>query len=113
MDVKAQVKYVRISPVKVKRVLDVIRGKSILEAEYTLKYLPMRAAEVTYKVLKSAVANAVNNNNMKKDSLFISTAFVNGGPVFKRFRARARGRINQIIKKTSHITICVDERSSM
>ena len=106
----ASVKNIRIAPVKVNLLLRNIRGKSVEEAYGILTYSPHNAAAVILKLLKSAEANAVNNNELSHDSLYISEAYVNPGPVIKRFRARARGSATRILKRTSHITLVVRER---
>ncbi|MFA5928160.1 MAG: 50S ribosomal protein L22 [Candidatus Margulisiibacteriota bacterium] len=111
MEVNAEAKYVRISPQKVRRVLNLIRGKSAQEALAILKFLPQSAAGVVNKVLASAIANAEHNNKLSKSALEVSKAVVGVGPVSKRFAARARGRINEITKRTSHIKVWVKERS--
>jgi large subunit ribosomal protein L22 len=105
-----KVKYVRVSPKKVNRILKEIRSKSVADAERILEFLPQRAAEHIRKTLKSAVANAVNNQQLKKESLIISEAIVGQGFQIKRFRAAARGRGVKITRPTSHITIKVKEK---
>ncbi|MEW8955395.1 50S ribosomal protein L22 [Clostridium sp.] len=109
MEAKAIAKYIRMSPMKVGVVLDLIRGKSVNEAFAILKYTPKDAADVIYKVLKSAVANAENNNNLDPARLVVAEAHVGQGPTLKRFRPRAQGRAYRINKKTSHITLVVKE----
>lgn len=111
MEARAIAKYVRMSPTKVGVVLDLIRGKNVNEAFAILKYTPRDAAEVIYKVLKSAVANAENNNELDVNRLFVSEAFVGQGPTLKRFRPHAQGRAFRINKRTSHITLVVKERA--
>jgi large subunit ribosomal protein L22 len=108
--VNAIAKYVRISPRKARQVVDLIRGKSVKEATYILKLTPRGAAPVVGKVLASAVANAENNNDMSADDLFVARAFVDEGPTLKRFKPRAMGRASRINKRTSHITVSVDQR---
>lgn len=112
MEVKAEAKYIRISPRKARRVANLIKGKATGEAFAILKYLPLKAAEIIDKVLKSAVANAGNNHELNTEVLEVSKVLVNGGPIMKRFRARARGRVNQIKKRTSHIAVFVKEMNS-
>ncbi|MFR5265704.1 MULTISPECIES: 50S ribosomal protein L22 [Clostridium] len=111
MEARAIAKYVRMSPMKVGVVLDLIRGKNVNEAFAILKYTPKDAAGVIEKVLKSAVANAENNNELDAAKLFVSEAFVGQGPTLKRFRPHAQGRAFRINKKTSHITLVVKERA--
>ncbi|MDO4534629.1 MAG: 50S ribosomal protein L22 [Clostridium perfringens] len=111
MEARAIAKYVRMSPTKVGVVLDLIRGKDVNEAFAILKYTPRDAAEVINKVLKSAVANAENNNDLDVNSLFVSEAFVGQGPTLKRFRPMDHGKAFRINKRTSHITVIVKERA--
>ena len=110
MDAKAVAKYVRIAPRKVRVVMDLIRGKNVAEAFAILKFTPKVGADAIEKVLKSAVANAENNFDMNVDKLFISTAFVDQGPTMKRIHPRSRGQAFKILKRSSHITIAVEER---
>ena len=105
--VKAVAKYVRMSPRKVRRVLDQIRGKSYREALIILEFMPYKACEPIIKVLRSAVANAEHNNGLDPADLVISEAFADAGPTLRRFRPRAQGRAYQIRKPTCHITIAV------
>ncbi|MGF1537533.1 MAG: 50S ribosomal protein L22 [Elainellaceae cyanobacterium] len=106
-DVKAIARYIRMSPHKVRRVLDQIRGRSYREALIILEFMPYRACEPILKVLRSAVANAENNEGYDPRTLVISQAFADQGPVLKRYRPRAQGRAYQIRKPTCHITIAV------
>lgn len=108
----AVAKYVRMSPRKVRLVVDVIRGKSVAEAEDLLRFIPKSASEPVAKVLKSAKSNAVNNDEMLEDRLVITAAYVDAGPTLKRLIPRARGSANIIKKRTSHITIIVGERET-
>ncbi|BDP40412.1 50S ribosomal protein L22 [Deinococcus aetherius] len=108
----AVAKYVRMSPRKVRLVVDVIRGKSVAEAEDLLRFIPRAASEPVAKVLKSAKSNAVNNDEMLEDRLVIKAAYVDAGPTLKRLIPRARGSANIIKKRTSHITIIVGEREA-
>lgn len=105
--VKAVAKYVRMSPRKVRRVLDQIRGKSYRDALIILEFMPYKACEPIIKVLRSAVANAEHNNGLDPAGLVISEAFADAGPTLRRFRPRAQGRAYQIRKPTCHITIAV------
>ena len=109
MESKAVAKYVRIAPRKVRVVMNLIRGKNIAEAFAILKFTPKAGSEVLTKVLKSAVANAENNFDMDSDRLYIKTAFVDEGPTLKRIHPRSRGQAFKILKRTSHITVIVDE----
>lgn len=110
MEVKAVAKTVRTTTRKAKLVLDLIRGKNAKEALAILKFTPNQAAEPTYKVLKSAIANATNNNHLDEDKLFVSCCYANEGVTMKRFRPRAKGSASPIMKRTCHITVCVKER---
>jgi large subunit ribosomal protein L22 len=110
VEAKAVAKYVRIAPRKVRVVMDLIRGKNVAEAFAILKFTPKVGADAIEKVLKSAVANAENNFDMNVDKLFISTAFVDQGPTMKRIHPRSRGQAFKILKRSSHITIAVEER---
>ena len=109
-DAKAHMRYVRISPRKVKIVLDLIRGKEVGRALGILKTTPKIASEYLYKLLKSAVANAENNNHMDASKLYVSECFVCPGPIMKRSQPRAQGRTYRINKRSSHITIAVKEK---
>jgi large subunit ribosomal protein L22 len=110
MAVKAQARYVRTSPRKVREVVDLIRGKSVADARSVLVFANRGAAPLVAKVLNSAVANAENNQNLSADDLFVKEAYVDEGPTLKRWKFRAMGRVNRIRKRSSHITIAVDER---
>ncbi len=111
MNVRAQAKYVRQAPTKIRLVLDLVRGLPALEAETILAHTNRRAANTVGKVLKSAIANAKENHGIDADELFVAGAFADEGPTLRRFRARARGRATAIQKKTSHITIVVSDRN--
>ncbi len=108
---KAIVKHVRVSSRKAKLVIDLIRNKGIDEAYGILKYMPRNASEVLYKLLKSAEANAVNNNQLNRDNLFVSEVYAEQGPTLKRIMPRAQGRAFRIRKRTSHITLVLKERA--
>ena len=107
MEARAIAKYVRMSPMKVGVVLDLIRGKNVNEAFAILQYTPKEAAVVINKVLKSAVANAENNHDLNVENLYVAETFVGAGPTLKRFRPHAQGRAFRINKRTSHITVVV------
>ena len=109
MIVRAKANYVRQSPYKVRRVLDLIRGLPVEEARTTLEFTNRRAAGAIAKVLDSAVANAEHNNALDVDQLYVAEAYAGEGPTLKRFRARARGRAGRIDKRTSNIVIAVAE----
>ncbi len=107
---KAVARYIRMSPMKVNIVLDLIRGKNVEEAMAILKFTPKDAAVVVSKVLKSAAANAVNNFDLDEDTLYVTECHVGAGPIIKRFQPHAQGRAFSIMKRTSHITVVVAER---
>ncbi|MEG1107629.1 MAG: 50S ribosomal protein L22 [Oscillospiraceae bacterium] len=111
MEARAEHKFARISPRKVQIVCDLIRGKDAKVAEALMKNTPKAASELMLKVLKSAVANAENNFNMDPDKLFVCETYANPGPILKRGRPRAQGRMFRINKRTSHITIVVAEKN--
>jgi large subunit ribosomal protein L22 len=108
--VNATAKYVRVSPRKAGEMAQLIRGKKVAEAKAILALSPRAAAKLVGKVLDSAVANAENNHELTAEDLYVVKAYVDGGPTLKRFTPRARGRAAQIRKRTSHITVCVDEK---
>ncbi len=110
MKVTAKARYIRQSPYKVRRVLDLVRGLPVEEAATVLKLTNRRAADPIAKVLKSAVANAEHNFALDGEYLFVAEAFADEGPTLKRWRPRARGRATRINKRTSHITIVVAEQ---
>ena len=105
---RATARYVRMTPMKVRRVVDLIRGMEAREALSVLRFAPQAASEPVAKVLASAVANAEHNQNLDPASLVVSVAYVDEGPTLKRFRPRAQGRAFRINKRTSHITIEVE-----
>ncbi len=111
MDSIAKVKYVRISPRKVKIVLDLIRGKHVREAAAILNHIPKAACEILSKLLKSAVANAEHNFNMHTHDLYVSECYVNEGPTLKRAQPVSKGRSHRILKRSSHVILKVSERS--
>jgi large subunit ribosomal protein L22 len=106
-EVRAEAKWVRMSARKARVVADHIRGRSVPEARTVLAFTPRAAAREIEKVLKSAVANAEANHNLAGDELVVSAAYVDEGPTIKRWRPRARGRVNRIFKRTCHITVKV------
>src|SRR4051794_41356319 len=105
---RAVARYVRVSPMKARRMVNLVRGLPAKEALTVLQFAPHAASEPVYKVLASAIANAENNERLDPDSLLISEAFVDEGPTMKRFRPRAQGRAYRIRKRTCHITIVVE-----
>ena len=106
-EAKAIARYIRMSPFKVRRVLDQIRGRSYREALIILEFMPYRACEPIIKLLRSAVANAEHNQGLDPTTLIVSQAYADGGPSLRRYRPRAQGRAYQIRKPTCHITIAV------
>ena len=104
-EVKASVKYVRVSPYKMRKVADQVRNLSAIEASQRLKLMPQKSAGIMYKLIKSCIANAVNNFSLTENTLNISKLIVNEGPKLKRSRARARGRIFGILKPYSHVEV--------
>ncbi len=107
---KAIAKYIRMSPRKLRRVIDEVRGKNANEAQVILKFMPYAAARVVEKVLKSAVSNAKQNDNLNPESLTVTKAFVDQANTLKRWRPMSRGRGYSILKRISHVTIEVDEK---
>lgn len=110
MEARAVAKYIRISPRKVRQVVDLIRGKDVAEALAILRFTPKRASVPVAKVIKSAAANAEHNYEMDRDKLYIAAAYVDQGPTLKRYQARAMGRADVLRKRTSHITVVVKEK---
>ncbi len=109
METRAIARFVRISPQKIRLVIDQVRGNKVEEALNKLTFAPQKGARILEKVIKSAVANAQENSGMDVDSLVIVRAYADEGPSLKRWRPRALGRATRIIKRTSHITVVVDE----
>jgi large subunit ribosomal protein L22 len=102
---RAQVRYANLTPMKARRVVDLIRGRTAVDAASILKFAPQAASEPVAKLLASAVANAENNQGLDPSSLVVDTAYVDEGPTLKRFQPRAQGRAFRIRKRTCHITI--------
>ena len=111
MEVKATAKTLRIPPRKARLVIDLIRGKDVAEAAAILRFTPNAAAVAIGKTLKSAVANAVNNNDMDEEKLYVKACYANEGITLKRYMPRAKGSASAIHKRTSHITVVVSERA--
>ncbi len=109
MEARAVGKYIRISPQKARLVADVVRGMDVDKAITTLRFMPKKGAGILRKVIESAVANATQDDQMDVDNLYVKKIFVDGGPSLKRIRPRAMGRATGIIKRTSHITVVLDE----
>ena len=106
----ARARYVRVSPTKARRVIDLVRGMPAQDALNTLKFAPQDVSEQIYKVVASAVANAEHNGHLDPETLIVSEAYVDEGPTLKRFRPRAQGRAFRVRKRTSHITVVVAQR---
>jgi large subunit ribosomal protein L22 len=112
MEAVARVRHIRVTPMKARRVVNLIRGKQATEAMAILKFAPQAASEPIFKLVQAAVANAkvkadASNTALNEDDLFVSQAFVDEGTTLKRFMPRAQGRAFQILKRTSHITVVV------
>ena len=110
-EVKAVARTVRIAPRKTRLVIDLIRGKNVSDAYAILQNQPQRAARVIEKVLNSAVSNAINNNNLDEEKLYVKACYVDEGLVMKRAKMDSRGHIGRNDHKTSHITVIVSERN--
>lgn len=107
MQVSAKLRFARISPQKCRLVADQVRGKPVAQALQILEFSPKKASKIVRKVLESAIANAENNQGADVDELKVGRIFVDEGPMMKRFMPRAKGRADQILKRTSHLTISV------
>ena len=109
MEVAAKLKHARISAQKVRLVADQVRGKPVEQALQILTFSPKKAAAIVKKVLESAIANAEHNEGADIDELKVSTIYIDEGPTMRRWKARAKGRVNHIIKRTSHVTVMVGD----
>ena len=103
----AVARFVRVTPMKARRVVDMVRGVPVDDALATLKFAPQAASETVYKILESAVANATTTEGLERNTLVVTKALVDEGPTMKRFRPRAQGRASRILKRSSHITLVV------
>ena len=101
---------IRISPQKARLLADLIRGKDVETAINTLRFMPKKGARIIRKLVESALANAGQNEAIDVDTLYVKTIFVDGGPMLKRIRPRAQGRATRILKRSSHITVVLDEQ---
>lgn len=110
MEAKALARQIRISPQKARLVADLVRGKDVGTAINTLRFMPKKGARILRKIIESAVANASQNEAIDVDTLYVKTIFIDGGPTMKRIRPRAMGRASRILKRTSHITVVLDEQ---
>ena len=109
---RATAKYVRVTPRKVKIVVDLIRGKQVDQALAILMYTPKSAAPVVEKLLNSAIANAENNLEMDRSSLYVAEVYANPGPTLKRYVARSRGSASPMLKRTCHISVVLDQKKA-
>jgi len=110
MEAKALARHIRISPRKARLVADLIRGQSVETALTTLRFMPKKGARILRKLIESAVANASQTEAIDIDTLYVKKIYVDGGPMLKRIRPRAMGRATRILKRTSHITVILDEQ---
>lgn len=110
MEARAIAKYVRMSPIKLKPVADLVRGKDLSEALTILKFTQGKGSEIIEKVVESAKANAVNNFELNADDLYVSEIMINQGPTMKRWRAGAQGRASMILKRSSHVSVTLKEK---
>lgn len=110
MEAKAVARHIRISPQKARLVADLIRGKNVETAINTLRFMPKKGARILRKVVESAVANASQNKAIDVDTLYVKKIHIDGGPMLKRIRPRPMGRATKILKRSSHITIILDEQ---
>jgi large subunit ribosomal protein L22 len=110
-EVTAVLRFVRVSPLKVRKIVGAVKGKPVEAGLDALKFMPQKSAAVLSKVIRSAVANADNNHGIDVDNLIIQNITADQGPTLKRFKARARGRGTRILKRTSHITVTLEEKA--
>lgn len=109
MEIKASARFLRISPRKVRLVAEPLKGKKVEEALALLRFLPQRGARLVRKIMESAVANAGQRSQVDVDTLVVKIVQVDGGPSLKRFQSRAMGRVNRVLKRSSHITVVLTE----
>jgi large subunit ribosomal protein L22 len=110
METRAVARFVRISPRKVRLIMDQVRGKKVEEALHMLSFAPQRGARILKKLINSGVANAEQNSDIDVDTLYLKRVYADQGPTLKRWRPRALGRATKIGKKSSHLTVILDER---
>ena len=113
MEVTAKLGRVRVSPQRARLVADLIRGKRVLEAQHMMRFVPNKTALEMERLLKSVAANAENNYDLDPEDLWIKAIYVDEGPTYRRFRARARGRVGRINKRTSQITVIAEDRGGL
>jgi large subunit ribosomal protein L22 len=107
---QAHVKHVRVSSRKAGQVINLIRGKNVEDALAILQFTPKATSPIVIKLLNSAIANAVNNLDMDRSTLYVAEIYANAGPTLKRFVARSRGSASPMLKRTSHISVVLDKR---
>lgn len=112
MQVRAKVTNIRVSPRKARLVVDAVRGKRVLDAIAIAKFLPQRTATDVEKLLRSVAANAENNFDLDPEELWIKEIFADEGPSYRRFKAKARGRVGRITRRNTHITVIAEERGA-
>ena len=110
MEAKAVAKYVRMSPIKLQPVCDLVRGKDLKDAQAILKFTPGKGSAIVEKVVNSAAANAENNFDMNPDNLYVAEIYANQGPTMRRWRAGSQGRASIILKRTSHVGVTLKEK---
>ncbi len=110
MQVRAKVSNIRVSPRKARLVVDAVRGKRVMDAIAIAKFLPQRTAEDVEKLLRSVAANAENNFDLDPEDLWIKEIYADEGPSFRRFKAKARGRVGRITRRNTHITVIAEDR---
>jgi large subunit ribosomal protein L22 len=110
MEVRASLQTVRVSPRKARLVVDLVRGKRVMDAIAISRFLPQKSAVEVEKLLKSVAANAENNYDLDPEDLWIKEIYADDGPTYRRFRAKARGRVGRIQKRTCHITVIAEDR---
>ena len=113
MEAMAKARFVRVTPMKARRVVDLIRGRQVGDALAVLQFAPQAASEPVYKVVASATANAESTEGLRADDLYVSAAFVDEGMTLRRIRPRAKGSASRILKRASHITVVVEPKSEM
>ncbi|MDR1571265.1 MAG: 50S ribosomal protein L22 [Clostridiales Family XIII bacterium] len=112
MKASATAKYIRMSPIKLKPVVDLVRGKDLKDALNILKFTPGKGSIIVEKVVKSAAANAENNFDMNPDDLYVAQVYAHKGPTMKRWRAGAKGSASKIMKRSSHVGVTLQEKES-
>ena len=112
MQVRAKVTNIRVSPRKARRVVDAVRGRRVVDAIAIAKFLPNRTAEDVYKLLVSVAANAENNYDLDPESLWIHEIYADDAPSYRRFKAKARGRVGRITRRNTHITVIAEAREA-